>query len=345
MAFRVGVTRDFRAPDGRIGWGDIGLSALEQAPGVEWEFLPDAPDGRDGRDELPAEVVAGYDALLVLTPRVSAASLTRADRLRIVARFGVGYDNVDVAACTDAGVLVTITPDGVRRPVAVSALTLLLALTHRVRAKDQLVRAGRWQDKLDHLGVGVTGRTLGVVGWGNIGQEVSRVCAPLGMRQVAADPYADASAAAKAGVELLDLDDLLTRSDFVVLTCALTPQTRGLIAAGRLARMKESAFLVNVARGPVVDQQALTRALAERRIAGAALDVFDPEPPAPDDPLLALDNVLLAPHAIAWTDELALGNGRSAVQAILDVAAGRRPTHVVNPQAWAPSVPSEGADR
>ncbi|MET9023717.1 NAD(P)-dependent oxidoreductase [Actinopolymorpha sp. NPDC004070] len=342
MAFRVGITRDFRAPDGSIGWGDIGLSALEQVPGVEWEFLPTETDGLD---ELPAEVVAAYDALLVLTPRVTAASLTGANRLRIVARFGVGYDNVDVAACTDAGVVVTITPDGVRRPVAVSALTLLLALTHRVRVKDQLVRTGRWEDKLDHLGVGVTGRTLGVVGWGNIGQEVSRVCSPLGMRRLAADPYADAAAAVRAGVELVDLDELLDHSDFVILTCALTQHTRGLIDAERLARMKPSAFLVNVARGPVVDQPALTRALAERRIAGAALDVFDPEPPSPDDALLALDNVLLAPHAIAWTDELALGNGRSAVQAILDVAAGRRPTYVVNPQAWAPPAPSEGAGR
>ncbi|SDR71473.1 2-hydroxyacid dehydrogenase [Actinopolymorpha singaporensis] len=342
MTFRVGVTRDFRAADGSIGWGDIGLSALEQVPCVEWEFLP---AGTEELDELPAEAVAAYDGLLVLTPRVSAASLARADLLRIVARFGVGFDNVDVAACTDAGVVVTITPDGVRRPVAVSALTLLLALTHRVRAKDQLVRTGRWQDKLDHLGVGVTGRTLGVVGWGNIGQEVSRVCAPLAMLQLAADPYADTSAAARADVELVHLDDLLAHSDFVILTCALTEQTRGLIDAERLARMKPSAFLVNVARGPVVDQQALTRVLAERRIAGAALDVFDPEPPSPEDPLLALENVLLAPHAIAWTDELALGNGRSAVQAILDVAAGRRPRHVINPQAWAAPVPTEGAGR
>src|SRR4051812_15878595 len=103
MTFRVGVTRDFRAPDGSIGWGDIGLSALEQVPGVEWEFLPADPDELDELDELPAELVAAYDGLLVLTPRVSAASLARADRLRIVARFGVGYDNVDVAACTDAG--------------------------------------------------------------------------------------------------------------------------------------------------------------------------------------------------------------------------------------------------
>ncbi|WP_020576535.1 2-hydroxyacid dehydrogenase [Actinopolymorpha alba] len=325
--FRVGLTRDFLTPEGRIGWGDIGLDALDAADGVVWEFLDvDA-------EEVPASAVAAYDALLVLTPRISAATVAKTERLSLVARFGVGYDNVDVDACTRAGILVTITPDGVRRPVAVSALTLLLALTHRVRDKDLLVRDGRWHDKLDYMGTGVTGRTLGFVGWGNIGQEVSRVCQPLRMRQLAADPYADTAAAASAGVEIVELNDLLAQADVVVITCALTPQTEGLINAERLARMKPTAFLVNVARGPIVDQAALTTVLTQRRIAGAALDVFETEPPRADDPLLRLDNVLLAPHAIAWTDELALGNGRSAVQAILDVAAGRVPGHPVNPRA------------
>ncbi|GAA5059886.1 D-3-phosphoglycerate dehydrogenase [Thermocatellispora tengchongensis] len=326
--FRVGLTRDFLNAEGRIGWGDIGLAALDEAEGVEWDFLPDA-----GTGEIPPGAVAGYDALLVLLPRVTAETLRGADRLRLVARFGVGYDNVDVAACTEAGVVVTITPDGVRGPVAVSALTMLLAVAHKVRQKDALVRTGRWHDKLDHMGVGPAGKTLGLVGWGNIGREVTRLCAPLGMRQLAADPYADAAAATAAGVGLVDLDTLLAESDFVVVTCALTPETHHLLDAVRIARMKPAAYLVNVARGPIVDQKALTAALAERAIAGAALDVFETEPPDPADPLLALDNVLLAPHAIAWTDELALGNGRSAIAAVLDVAAGRAPAHPVNPAA------------
>jgi D-3-phosphoglycerate dehydrogenase len=325
--FRVGLTRDFLTPDGRVGWGDIGLDMLDAAEGVEWEFLPD-----DHR-ELPAGSLADYDALIVLGPRVSAESLRGADRLRVLARFGVGYDNVDVAACSASGVLLTITPDGVRRPVAVSALTLLLALAHRLSDKDRLVRRNRWHDRLDYMGIGVTGRTVGLVGWGNIGREVTRLLAPLEMRQLAHDPYADPATAAQAGVELTELDDLLASADFVVLTCALTEQTYRLINAPRLARMRTDAFLINVARGPVVDQRALTEALVERRIAGAALDVFDPEPPEPGDPLLALDNVLLTPHAVCWTDELARGNGASAIRSVLDVAQRRPPRNVVNPQA------------
>lgn len=325
--FRVGLTRDFLAPDGAIGWGDIGLDALDAAPNLTWDFV----DSRAG--DLPADAVAGYDALIVLTPRVTAETVAGADRLRLVARFGVGYDNVDVDACTAAGVLVTITPDGVRRPVAIAALTMMLALLHRVRDKDTLVRSGRWDDKLAHMGVSPTGRVLGLLGWGNIGQEVSRVCAPLGMRQLASDPYADPDVAAAAGVELVDLDRLFADADVVIVTCALTPQTRHLVDAARLARMKPSGFLVNVARGPIVDQDALTAALAEHRIAGAALDVFETEPIDPADPLLAQDGLLLAPHALAWTDELALGNGGSACRAVLDVAAGRLPAHPVNPAA------------
>lgn len=325
--FRVALTRDFLTPDGRVGWGDIGLDMLDRAPGVEWGFLP------EDHVELPAGSLADYHALIALTPRISAESLRGAPRLRLVARFGVGYDSVDVPACTEAGVALTITPDGVRRPVAASVLALLLALAHRLADKDRLVRENRWADRLDFMGRGVTGRTVGLVGWGNIGREVSRLLGPLEMRGLACDPYASAEAAAEAGVELTGLDELLERSDFVVLTCALTAETRHLIDADRLARMRPDAYLVNVSRGPVVDQRALTEALAERRIAGAALDVFEPEPPSPDDPLLRLDNVLLTPHAVCWTDEMAKGNGTSAIGAVLDVAARRHPANVVNPEA------------
>ncbi|MGP3960196.1 NAD(P)-dependent oxidoreductase [Nonomuraea sp. 3N208] len=327
MPFRIGLTRDFLTDDGRVGWGDIGLAALDEAGDVTWDFI-DTAEG-----DITPDAVRGYDALIVLTPRVTADTLKGADRLVLVARFGVGYDNVDVEACTRHGVLVTITPGGVRGPVSVAALTLLLAAAHRLGQKDRLVRTGRWNDKLAYMGTGVTGRTLGLIGWGNIGREVSRLCAPLGMRQLAADPYADPAKAAADGVTLTDLDTLLAEADFAVVTCALTPQTHHLLDAERLARMKPAAYLINVARGPIVDQVALTEALVAGRLAGAALDVFEVEPPDPADPLLALDNVLLSPHAIAWTDQLALGNGSAAIRSALDVAAGRVPAHPVNPEA------------
>jgi D-3-phosphoglycerate dehydrogenase len=323
-AFRVGITRDFLNPDGTLGFGDIGLDVLSANPNIVTEFMPDYGS------ELPASVAEEFDALLVLAPRVSAATLDGCRRLALVARFGVGYDNVDVPACTRNDVLLTITPSGVRRPVAVSALALLLALSHRLLIKDRLTRAGRWQEKMHHMGVGVTGKTLGLIGLGNIGREILRMCAPLEMRHVAYDPLVPADAVRVAGAIPLALDDLLAQSDFVCICCALTSETHHLLGERRLALMKPTAFLVNVARGPIIDQAALTRVLQERRIAGAALDVFEKEPIDPDDPLLALDNVIVTPHAVCWTDEIFRGNGRSACQSILDVAGGKVPQDVVN---------------
>lgn len=323
VSFRVGLTRDFLAPDGKPGFGDIGLSLLDLA-GVHWEILAEKSD------EVRPEQLHGLDALLLLAPRVTAATLAGADQLLLVARFGVGCDNVDVEACTRHGVLLTITPDGVRRPVAVAAMTLILALAHKLLVKDHLTRAGRWAEKLHHMGLGLTGRTLGVIGLGNIGRELCRLAEPFGLVRVAFDPHVRPEDASRAGIGLLGLDDLLGTADFVCVCCALTPQTHHLLNARRLARMKRTAYLVNVARGPIVDQPALTHALTEGRIAGAGLDVFEREPVDPNDPILRLDNVIVSPHALCWTDECFRGNGESACRSILDVAAGRVPPHVVN---------------
>lgn len=324
QSFRVGVTRDFLKPDGTLGFGDIGLSGLESQPGMSWEFLA------ENHAELPAAIADQYDALLVLAPKVTRQTVAGSKRLAIVARFGVGYDSVDVPACTENGVLLTITPGGVRRPMAAAALAFLLALSHKLLIKDQLTRAGRWADRLDYNGVGLTGRTLGVIGLGNIGREIFRLAQPLEMRHAGHDPFVSRETAAAAGIEWLELDELLRTADFVIVTCALTPQTRHLLNAGRLALLKPTAFLISMARGPIVDQGALTRVLQERKIAGAALDVFEQEPISPDDPLLKLDNVILAPHAICFTDEMFLGNGREACQSILAFASGQVPQYVVN---------------
>ena len=321
--FRLGVTRDFLGPAGTPTFDDIGLEELTAA-GITWDYLPEnVPDVRP-------DLVRDCDALLVLAPRVSAATLAGNDRLLLVARFGVGYDNVDVAACTANDVLVTITPDGVRRPVAVAALTLLLALSHKLLIKDRLTRAGRWTEKLNHMGQGLTGRTLGVVGVGNVGSELFRLAAPFGMRHVGCDPLLRPTDRAGDGIEWLGLEELLRVADYVCLCCALTPQTHHLLNTGRLALMKPTAYLINVARGPVVDQAALTAVLQAGRLAGAGLDVFEQEPIDARDPLLELDNVIVSPHGLCWTDECFTGIGRSACAAILDAAAGRVPRHVVN---------------
>jgi phosphoglycerate dehydrogenase-like enzyme len=323
--FRIGLTRDFLTADGTIGLGDIKLSMLDGLPGIEWEFLA------EDTGQLRADQIEGFDALGVLAPRITAETLKGADRLAIIARYGVGYDSVDVAACTANGVALTITPDGVRRPVASSVMAFMLALSHRIVEQDRATRAGEgWKRKLDLMGWGVADKTLGLIGLGNIGGEVAKLAPPFGLRIIAADPYVGPERAAELGVTLVDLETLLRTADFVVVVCALTPATQGLINAERIGWMKPTAFLINTARGPIVDQRALTASLSERRIRGAALDVFEHEPIDPADPLLQLDNVIVTPHGVCWTDEWVAITGRSVLEGMLAVAAGKDPKYVVN---------------
>lgn len=190
--------------------------------------------------------------------RVTRDTFSRGDhRLKVVARFGVGYDTIDVPACTANGVLLTIAPDGVRRPVAVNVITFVLALAQKLLVKDRLTRAGRWGEKLDHMGMGVTGRTLGAIGLGNIGAEVFRLAPAFGMRHIACDPYVAPETARALGVELVALDTLLATADFVCVMCPLNAETRGMIGARELALMKPTAYLINTARGPIVQERAL----------------------------------------------------------------------------------------
>jgi phosphoglycerate dehydrogenase-like enzyme len=332
MSFRVGVTSDILDARGEPAFGREPLAALDRATGLQWEWLP------KGIREITPELAGAYDALYVNSPRVPAAAVARSDlRLKLVSRHGVGYDSVDVPAMTQAGVLVANTPNAVPRPVATIALTFLLALAHRLFAKDRITREGRWPERLDLMGIGLTGRTLGVVGAGRIGKELLRMARVFDLKLLAADPYADPLELAYMGAQRVPLAELMAQSDFVAVTCLLNDETRHLINAAALARMKPSAFLINVARGPVVDEAALVAALTERRIAGAGLDVFEDEPTPVANPLLKMDNVIVAPHALAWTDELFGNIARTAVAAILDVHAGRLPTYLVNPAAAAHS--------
>jgi phosphoglycerate dehydrogenase-like enzyme len=324
--FRVGVTRDFLKADGTNGFGDVGLEMFDEA-GIAWEYLPQFST------EIEPEAAQQYDGLFVLGPRVTARTLGESPRLKIVARMGVGYDTIDVPACTAQGVLLTITPDGVRRPVAAAALTLVLALTHRLWIKDRLTRTGRWSDRLDYTGIGTTGATLGIIGYGNIGADLARLATPLDMRILAADPFASEQQCREQGVTLVEVDELVAESDYVVVCCALNESTYHLIDARRIGMMKRRSFLVNVARGPIVDQAALYEALREGRILGAGLDVFEKEPIDPQDPLLQLENVIVAPHSLAWTDECFRGMGRGAVTSLVQVARGETPRYIVNRDA------------
>jgi len=328
-AFTVGVTRDWLLPGSDRPMVEGALDPLT-AGGARWRFL-DADPGYG--TEMPPELIAPFDGLFVLGSRFTARSFAEAERLVCLARWGVGYDRIDVPACTEAGVALTITPDGVRRPVALSALTLLLALAHKLPLKDRLARTGRFHEKVFHFGIGLRDKTLGSLGIGNIGSELFRITAPLGMRAIACDPYARPEAAAALGVTLVSFEELLRQSDVLCINTPLTPETRGIIGDGALAQMKSTAFLINTARGEIVQTDALVRALREGRLAGAGLDVTDPEPLPPDHPLCAMESVILAPHALCWTDEMALDNARSACHSLLLCARGEAPAppFLVNP--------------
>ncbi len=323
--FRVAISADFVKPDGAPAFPDFDLSVLDDRR-IEWAYVA-AVDG-----VMQAADLADYDALILLAARFEQASLSDNGRLAMVARFGVGYDNVDVAACTDKGVAVVITPDGVRRPVATTILTFILALSHRLFDKARLGRAGPdgWGQKAAYMGYGVAGRTLGSLGIGNIGAEMFRLAKPLDMDFIAHDPYADPAVAQELGVRLVALDELFRDADYLTINCPLSEGTQGIVNADRLASMKPSAFLINTARGPIIDQSALYDALKGNAIRGAALDVLEQEPPASDTPLLQLDNVIVTPHALCWTDQCFAGIGRADTTAVFDLMSGADPAGVVN---------------
>ena len=323
--FRVGITRDILDSRGTPAFGDAALEILRNAPHVEWEYLPEVVSA------VTADHAARYDAIYVNNPRVPDGAVARADcRLRVVARHGVGYDSVDVPAMTHAGVLVTHTPSSMPRPVATIALTFILALAGRLFFKDRITRDGRWNERMDNMGMGLTGRTLGVVGAGRIGKELLRMARTFDMRLLAADPYVNAIELGYIGARKVDLDTLMAESDFAVVCCLLNDETRHLIGAKQLARMKPTGYFVNVARGPIVDEAALIEVLRAGRIAGAALDVFEREPAAPGNPLLAMDSVIVTPHSLCWTDECFHNMASTGLASIVDALAGRRPEFIVN---------------
>jgi phosphoglycerate dehydrogenase-like enzyme len=323
--FRVALSGDFRKADGSPTFPDFDLTPLAEAKNVEMVYL-------DNASPIRGDQLEEFDALILLAHRFDATSVPTSCRLAVVARFGVGYDTVDVAACTANDIALAITPDGVRRPVAVSIITFILALTGKLMVKDKLARQGApgFAARGAHMGVGLVGKTLGSLGVGNIGAEMFRLAKPFDMNFIAHDPFADKKIAAELGIELVSLEELFRSSDILCVNCPLTPETHHIVNAERLALMKPTAYFINTARGPIVDQKALTKVLQENRIAGAGLDVFEQEPTDPDDPLLKLDNIIAAPHALCWTDQCFAGNGAADIKAVLDVMKGQQPRGVVN---------------
>jgi phosphoglycerate dehydrogenase-like enzyme len=329
MQFRIAWTGDFYDANGLPRFPDVGRSVLEGHPNISCSAF------HENTSEITPEQIGDAHGVVVLTPRVTAASLAGCSHLLAIARFGVGYDTVDVAACTRAGVLAIIAAGAVDRSMAEATLTWMLALTHHVRSKDAMVRQGRWDQRSTFMGTELRDRTLGVIGLGGIGRCLLQLTQGLGMKPpLTYDPFVDEAGAKQMGARAVSLRQLLTESDFVSIHCPLTQQTKGLIGASELAVMKSTAYILNTARGGIVDEDALFAALQQRRIAGAAFDCFASEPLQGPPRLAELDNVLLAPHCIGWTEELFRDIGRTACRSLLDLSNGNRPHGVLNPELF-----------
>ena len=326
---RVGFTRDYYDKDGNFILDCPGFRSLKEMPGIEREIFAEM------LPEVTPPQIEDYDIVVTRTfSRWTERSFVGNDRLLSLHRNGVGYDRIDVPALTKAGVLLCITPDAVRRPMAVAIITFILALSTRLLLKHQLTSEGRWSDVAKNNGYGLVGKTLGSLGVGNIGHEMFKLARPFGMKHIAYDPYLKPEDVSDVDVKLVDMDTVLSESDFLNISCPLSEKTRHLIGEKELKKMKPTAFLINTARGPIIDEAVLIKALRERWIEGAALDVFDQEPTPPDNPILKLDNVIVTAHAMGFTDEFLNRVWEIIAKQTSQLMRGERPDGVVNREVW-----------
>ncbi|MBI5304731.1 MAG: hydroxyacid dehydrogenase [Chloroflexi bacterium] len=285
-------------------------------------------------------------ALVVRNTKITRQIMQAAPHLVAIGRHGVGYDTIDIAAATDLKIPIVYTPAANTESVAEIAMGFMLALGRKIITANNAMRSGELLSDTVTLSVmaqrrglvnfDVWGKTLGVIGVGRIGSSVAKkMIAAFNFRVLGYDPYVDAKTLAGYGVEKVDrLEEMLPQCDFVTAHCPGGAETRHMINARTLALMKPSAYLINTARGAVVDEAALVEALQKKQIAGAAIDVYDPEPPRPDNPLLRLDNVIVTPHYCAMTAESLYNMGTMVALGVLDVLDGKRPQYLVNPEIW-----------
>jgi glyoxylate reductase len=312
---------------------EVALERLRAAADVRvWETDDTPPP----RDVLLHETADADGLISLLTDPIDGALLDAAPRLRVVSNYAVGFDNIDVAAATARGVVVTNTPGVLTETVADFAMALMLATARRLVEADRYTRAGRWKSWMPMLLLGpdVHHATLGLVGLGRIGAAVARRARGFEMTLLYHDVVRREDLEAELGLHYVPLEELLRRADFVSIHTPLLPETRHLIGAPQFALMKPTAILINTARGPIVDQRALYEALRTGRIAGAGLDVFEVEPVAADEPLLRLDNVVVAPHIASASVETRTRMALMAVDNLLAALDGRRPANMVNPEVW-----------
>ena len=312
----------------------------------------DYADCQTALDRVPAQMISlpfigaadeviartrDADALIISSSPVTRRVMESLEGVKAVMRTGVGYDVIDVPAATELGVVVINVPDVWIREVANHALALLLAWNRKIVTLDREVHAGTWSSRVPGAVTGsLHGETVGIVGLGNIGSAFARRIAALETHVIACDPYVDDARFKALGVERVDLPTLAARADYVSVHALLNAETRGLINEAFFRRMKPTACLVNTSRGPVVDEAALVRALQERKLAGAALDVFEQEPLAADSPLRRMDNVILTPHAAYFSSPAVAQVPKRCGEEIARVLLKERPINVVNPEVYAP---------
>ncbi|HJQ85316.1 MAG TPA: phosphoglycerate dehydrogenase [Candidatus Binatia bacterium] len=323
MAYRVLLTDPL---------GPEGLARLREQPDLEIEARPGLSPA------ALKEAVRGFHGLVIRSgTKVTADVIAHADALRVIGRAGIGVDNVDVDAATKKGIVVMNTPGGSNVTTAEHAITLLLALARNVPQAAAAVRAGRWERER-WTGTEVCNKTLGIIGLGNIGAIVAERALGLRMKVIAFDPFVTPEVAARLRVELVSLDDLYARSDFITIHTPLTAETRGLIGAATIARMRRGVRIVNCARGGIVDEEALAAAIRDGRVAGAALDVLEKEPPPAGHPLLQLDQVICTPHLGASTGEAQVNVAVAIAQQVADFLCRGIIQNAVNVPSLSPEV-------
>ena len=280
--------------------------------------------------------IEGVAGVVVRTAPFPREIIEAATCLKVIGRHGVGVDNIDVQAATEKGIAVVYTPNATTTSVVEMTLTMLGALAKQLCVRDQATREGRWEIRNSYSSIDLDGKTLGLIGLGRIGSLVARrVSSAFGMKVIVFDPYITSERAAELDVTLVrDMDDIFRQADVVSLHTPLTPETRGLVNAARLRLMKPSAFLLNLSRGEVVEEKALYEALKTGKIAGAGLDVYDPEPPVAGNPLFGLDNVIFSPHCATLTKECVIRMATGAAEGVVDVLSGKIPPFVVNPEVF-----------
>jgi len=321
----VGITPDFYS-SGDTTIDDLLAEELGLVAGLDYVPMTIASANTATSEELQS-----FDAILCLNTKITAQSLAGVDRLSIVARWGIGCDNLDVEALSDAGIAVTTTPEAVRRPTAESIFTLILSLAKNLVQQDRLVQSGGWRAEAANPCTDLRGRVLGSIGCGNVAREMFQMAHAFGFRCLLAyDPYRSQSEVVDLGVELVDLDTLCRETDFLTVNAPLNEETSGMLGFRQFRVMKQSSYLINTSRAQIVSHAALATALKDRRIAGAALDVFPGEPLPPDDPVRDCANVILIPQSLAWTHDMLEGAGKEACRQILQVGRGEIPRALVN---------------